>query len=109
MEKKDNVISQDMIIAVVNQGFSDDLVNTAREAGASGGTIMNARGLAHEGAASFFDISGHDEKEIILLLVDREKRVQMMQALTASHGLNTKAHGIIYSLPVDDVVGMKNE
>ena len=109
MEKKETGISHDMIIASVNQGYSDDLVNTAREAGASGGTILNARGQANEGMANFFGMSEQQEKEIILLMVDREKKTSIMKALTETHGLNTKARGIIYSLPVESVVGMKNE
>jgi nitrogen regulatory protein PII len=102
-------ISNDLIISIVNQGYSDELMNTARAAGASGGTVLNARGQAHEGAVKFFGISVQDEKELILILTDREKKVAIMRAICETHGLNSKAQGIVFSLPVDHVLGLSFE
>ena len=95
----------DLIFAIVNHGYSDELMNTAREAGASGGTVVNARGQAHEGAVKFFGISVQDEKEIILILTSHEKKVAIMQAVSEAHGLNSGAHGIVFSVPVENVIG----
>ena len=102
----DDKYSHDLIVSIVNQGYSDELMNTARAAGATGGTVINTRGTAHEGAVKFFGISVQDEKEMILILTGREKRVPIMQAICEKHGLNSKARGIVFSLPVDDVVGL---
>ncbi|MCL2472277.1 MAG: P-II family nitrogen regulator [Treponema sp.] len=98
--------TNDLIVAIVNQGYSDELINTAREAGATGGTVINARGQAYEGAVRFFGISVQDEKELILILTSREKRVPIMRAVCEAHGLNSKAQGIVFSLPVDDARGL---
>ena len=108
-EEMEKEFTHDLVMAIVNQGYSDELVNTAREAGASGGTVITARGQAHEGAVKFFGISVQDEKELILILANREKKVDIMRAISEAHGLNSKAHGIVFSLPVDDVVGMSFE
>ena len=105
-QKKETPILHDLILAVVNQGHSDDLVNSAREAGASGGTVINTRAQAHEGFISFFDVSEHAEKEIILLLVDRDKKTSIMKILSDTHGLNSEAKGILLSMPVDEVAEM---
>ena len=102
-------ITHDLIISIVNQGYSDELMNTAREAGASGGTVINARGQAHEGTVRFFGIAVQDEKEIIIILTSREKKVPIMRAVCEAHGLNSKAQGIIFSLPVDKVLGLSFE
>ena len=102
-KEAENEISHDLIIAVVNQGFSDELVSSAREAGASGGTVINARAQAHEGVVNFFGISVQSEKEVILMLVDREKKLSIMQVLSQTYGLKSKANGIVFSLPVDEV------
>ena len=104
-----DAITHDLVIAIVNYGYSDELMNTAREAGASGGTVLNARGQAHEGAIKFLGISVQDEKEIILMLTTREKKVAIMRAVCEAHGLNSKAQGIVFSLPVDDVMGLNFE
>jgi hypothetical protein len=101
-----NEFSHDVILSVVNQGYSDALMNTARTAGATGGTIINARGQAHRGAVKFFGVSVQDEKELVLILTTREQKVPIMQAICEAHGLNSEAQGIVFSMPVDDVLGL---
>ena len=102
-------INNDLIIAVINHGYSDDFMITAREAGASGGTVLHARGLAHKGPVKFFGVSVQDEKELVLVLTSREKKVSIMEAISLNFGLTTKAEGLIFSLPVDCVMGLNLE
>jgi nitrogen regulatory protein PII len=101
--------SNDVIVAIVNQGYSDELMNTAREAGATGGTVLNARGQAHQGAVKFFGVSVQNEKEMLIILTSREKKTAIMRAVCEAHGLNSKAHGIVFSMPVEDVMGLSFE
>jgi len=103
------VINNDLIIAVINHGYSEDFMNAARDAGASGGTVVHARGLAHEGPVKFFGISVQEEKEIVLVLTSREKKLPIMEAVSRSCGITTKAEGLIYSLPVENVMGLNLE
>jgi nitrogen regulatory protein PII len=102
-------IKNDLIIAIVNQGYCDEFMTTAREAGATGGTVINARGLAHEGPVKFFGVSVQDEKEIIIILTRRDKKTPIMQAVSQAHGITSKAEGIVFSLPVDQVMGLSFE
>ncbi|MDR1058462.1 MAG: hypothetical protein LBL43_02835 [Treponema sp.] len=102
-------IKNDLIISIINQGYSDEFMTVAREAGATGGTIINARGLAHEGPVKFFGVSVQDEKEIILMLIGRDKTLPIMQAISQSYGITTKAAGLIFSLPADMVMGLNFE
>jgi len=97
----------DFIIIIVNQGFSDELMAVARDAGATGGTIINARGLVHKGPVKFFGISVQDEKEIITILATREKKVAIMHAVSKGFGISSKAKGIVFSVPADNVTGLK--
>jgi nitrogen regulatory protein PII len=99
-------ITHDLIMCIVNHGNSDEVMNTARAAGATGGTVINARGQAHQGAVKFFGVSVQSEREMILLLTKREKKVPIMQAISQTHGLNSEAQGIVFSLPVDNVMGL---
>jgi nitrogen regulatory protein PII len=102
-------INNDLIISIINQGYSDEFMTAAREAGATGGTVINARGLAHEGPVKFFGVSVQDEKEIIIILASREKKVSIMQAVSRTCGMASKAEGIVFSLPVDTVLGLSFE
>jgi len=104
-----NSFTHDLIITIVNRGYSDEVIDSANEAGASGGTVISARGQGHEGAIKFFGISVQDEKEIIMILSSRDKKVSIMQAISKAHGLNTNASGIVFSLPAENAAGLSND
>jgi nitrogen regulatory protein PII len=100
-------IKYDLIVAVMNQGYSEEFMKVAREAGAGGGTVINSRGLSSGGTKKIFGISIQDEKEIIIILSTREKKTPIMSAVSKSHGVSTKADGLIFSLPVDEIAGVE--
>ena len=96
----------DLIIAIVNRGYTDLVMDAALPAGARGGTVVHARGAGTEEAARFFAITLQPEKEMVLILVEHEKKIPVMQAITRGAGLNTEGHGLVFSLPVGDVMGV---
>ena len=98
-------MNYDLIITIVNRGFSDLVMDAARGVGASGGTILHARGTGVHETARFLGISIQPEKEFVLILADHEQRQAIMQAITEQAGLNTSGKGVAFSIPVDEVVG----
>lgn len=105
-EKMENEAKYDLIITALNQGYSEELMSVARKAGATGGTVINARSVAHEGAVKFFGVSIQEEKEIIAILTTRSNKVGIMKAISQSFGISTEARGLIFSLPADNVTGI---
>ena len=101
--KTDN---HEVIFAIVDSGYADDVMDIARAEGARGGTILNARGVAREDAAAFFGITIHAEKEILMMVVEKKIRDQVLNALYKQMGMAKKAQGIVFSLPVSDVAGL---
>ena len=98
--------NHEVIFAIVNSGFAEEAMAIAREQGARGGTILNARGVAREKEASFFGITIHAEKEILMLVVEKNVRNNILNALYTQMGMDKKAQGIVFSLPVSDVAGL---
>lgn len=98
--------NHEVIFAIVNAGFAEVAMDVARDNGARGGTIINARGVAREDAAAFFGITLHAEKEILMLVVEKDCRDQILNALYKQMGMAKKAQGIAFSLPVSDVAGL---
>ena len=96
----------EVIFAIVNSGYAEDVMDIAREQGVRGGTILNARGVVREEAAAFFGITLHQEKEILMMVVDREIRDNVLNAIYKQMGMAKKAKGIAFSLPVSDVAGL---
>ena len=101
--KTDN---HEVIFAIVNAGYAEEAMAIARKQGARGGTILNARGVAREHEAAFFGISIHAEKEMLMLVVEKSQRDDILNALYKAMGMDQKAQGIAFSLPVSDAVGL---
>jgi nitrogen regulatory protein PII len=97
----------EVIITYVNIGFSDDVMDAARDAGAHGGTVIHARGTGTKDMESKYGIVITPEKEMIMILVDAEIKDKVMSSIYKSAGLGNDGQGIAFSLPVNDVVGLK--
>ncbi|MDR1466636.1 MAG: hypothetical protein LBI40_03360 [Treponema sp.] len=102
-------IKNDLIVAILNHGYSDDFMATARNVGARGGTVISARGISQQKVKKFLGISVQDEKEVIIILADREKKVPIMQAVSGAFGPSSKAEGVVFSLPVDQVMSLNQQ
>ena len=98
--------NHEVIFAIVNAGFAEDAMDVAREQGVRGGTILNARGVARADEAAFFGISIHHEKEILMMVVEKSIRDNVLNAIYKQMGMAKKAKGIAFSLPVSDVAGL---
>jgi nitrogen regulatory protein PII len=96
----------EVIFAIVNSGYAEEVMDVARENGARGGTILNARGVAGEEAAAFFGITIQAEKEILMIVVEKSLRDGILNAIYKQMGMAKKAQGIAFSLPVSDVAGL---
>lgn len=98
--------NHEVIFAIVDSGYAEEVMALARREGARGGTIMTARGVAREEAAAFFGITLHAEKEILMMVVERTIRDRILNVIYREMGMEKKAKGIAFSLPVSDVAGL---
>ena len=96
----------EVVFCIVNAGFSDLVMDAAKEAGARGGTVIHARGTANKEAEKFFHITIQPEKEIVMILVPADIKDAVLHALYRNAGLKTEGQGIAFSMAVDDVVGL---
>ena len=83
-------------------------MEAARSAGAGGGTVVHAKGTAAEEARKFLGVSLAAEKEMVLILLRQETRRAVMRAIMDQAGVHTPAHTILFSLPVEDIAGLKS-
>lgn len=97
-----------LIAAYVNRGFSSEVMDAARKAGAGGGTVINGRRLGTEKMAGFWGISVQEEKEVVFILSENEKKTAIMQAIGKSCGMHSDARGIVMSIPIDSVIGFQS-
>ena len=96
----------EVIMCIVNSGFSETVMDAAREFGARGGTIIRGRGTANAEAEKLYGIAIQPEKEIVMILVDSAIKNDILHAIYKAAGLNTPGQGIAFAMPVEDVVGL---
>ena len=96
----------EVIFASVNAGYAEEAMDVARSLGVRGGTILNARGVARDNEATFYGITLQPDKEILMMVVEKQERDAVLNALYKEMGMAKKAKGIVFSLPVSDVAGL---
>lgn len=110
-KKEEEVMSEEkksvLIITIVDKGYNDQVMDAARAAGAGGGTVVRAKGTGAE-MAKFFGVSISEEKEMIYIVASSDMRDDIMKAIMEKAGGNTEAHGVVFSLPVDSVLGIRS-
>jgi len=96
----------EVIIAIANRGYSEDVMEAAHSVRNVGGTIIKARGAGHEAAEKFFKVTIQPEKDVIMLVVAKEYTEDVIKAIVSKAGIDTPAHAVAISLPVSQVAGL---
>ncbi len=107
--KGDVIVSENkftLIAVMVDRGFSGEVMEAARAAGAGGGTVVHSRGVGSAEATGFWGLSVQEEKEMVLILANLESKVQIMSAISEKCGMQSEAKGLVMSLPIDSVMGI---
>ena len=98
----------ELILVILNQGYTDEVMDAARGAGAAGGTVLHARGTGARYAEKFFGVSLAQEKEVILIAARAEEKAAIMRAVAGETGPSTPAGAIAFSLPISTVAGLRS-
>jgi nitrogen regulatory protein P-II 1 len=95
-----------LVAAILPKGSAGKVMDAAREAGAEGGTIFLARGTGIHEARRFLGISVSSERELLLILVEPERKQVILDAVVRAGRLDEPARGIAFVLSVDEVKGI---
>ena len=97
----------ELIIAIAEHGYTELVMDAAREAGAYGGTVIHAKGTGMETAEKFMGVHLASEKELIYIVAKTSQKNDIMQAIMSKAGTTTKAKALVFSLPVTDTAGLR--
>ena len=104
MEEKSKYV---LLTVIADKGNVDVVMDAARAAGANGGTVLSAKGTG-AAIAKIFGVAISEEKEMIYIVAKREERDVIMKAVMEKAGKDTSAHGVVFSLPVESVLGIRS-
>ncbi|HHX81027.1 MAG TPA: P-II family nitrogen regulator [Acholeplasmataceae bacterium] len=98
-----------VILAISNHGYSEEIMETAKSAGAKGGTILRGRSSAIHEETKFFGITIHPEKDILLIVTPLKEMEKIMGAISNHHGIGTEAHTLCFSIKIENLIGFNFE
>ena len=105
-EEKKMQSDYELIVAICEKGYTEAVMDAARAAGAGGGTTIRAKGTG-AGAQKFFGLTLAEEKEIIFIVSTNTKKKDIMKAIVHDAGPDSKAHALVFSLPVSETAGFR--
>ena len=97
----------ELIIVILNEGYSDFVMDAARAAGAGGGTVLHAKGTGGTRGEKFFSVSLADEKDMIYIIAHQDEKAAIMRSINEQAGPGSKAGAICFSLPISSVAGLR--
>ena len=95
----------ELIVIIANEGRTDLVMNAAREAGATGGTVLHGKGTGDPETQKFLNVSLAHEKEVILIVAKSAQKSEIMRSVLRSAGPSSEAGAITFSLPISEVAG----
>ena len=101
-EGENKMATHTLITVILNTGLAEDAMAAARKAGASGGTIINARGTGKEEDVSFFGIQIVPEKEMLIILAEKSQETAILEAIRTLPCLQKKGTGITFCSDVNN-------
>ena len=104
----DMTFEHELIIAILNEGYSDLVMDAARSAGAGGGTVLHAKGTSTAQERRFFGVNLTEEKDIVYIVAHSDEKAAIMKAITEQAGPGSKAGAICFSLPISAVAGLRS-
>lgn len=103
---KEKKTMHELVIAVVNQKFTDVTIDAARAAGATGATVFHTKSLGNARAEERMGTILPEQSDSIFFLTTEEYKIKIMEAVRDTAGLKTEGGAVIFSVPVDDLVGI---
>jgi len=99
------------IVVFVDDSKSDDILKAARDAGATGATVINnARGEGLQATRTFLGLTLETQRDVLLFLVEQNLSRKILEEISRVGEFDaTPGTGIAFQLDVEDAVGVKHQ
>lgn len=110
MELFDEIFDKDsykLVVAVVARGYSGEVINMAKAAGAKGAVVISGTGVG-ETEKTFFGLTVTPENEVIMIVTKTEIVIDVIENIYKAVDFKSRARGLVFALPIDFVTGMSH-
>ncbi|MFP4387441.1 MAG: P-II family nitrogen regulator [Desulfococcaceae bacterium] len=98
-----------IVFAPVKTHKTDPVVDAAKAAGATGATIIPARGTGVHEAKTFFGLKLEDQTDIVMFLLAEALVQPVLEAIETAGEFHKPGTGIAFVLPVERVMGLESQ
>ncbi len=98
-----------LIVAAVEKDLTEKVVDTAKAAGATGATIIPARGIGGKDKKTFFGLSIEGPTDVVLFMVEEHVSDDILKALTEECQIQEPGAGIAFSVAIEEVAGIESQ
>lgn len=94
------------LIAILPEGLEAKAIDVAKQAGAGGVTVVDARGIAAEHKRTFWGLTYEGSQSVLLFVLERKLSVQVLKALAEALGLKEGSKGVVFTVPLEHIAGL---
>ncbi len=100
-----------LLLVFVEDSKTDQVMNAARQAGATGATVINnARGEGVTKTKTFFGLTLETQRDVLLFIVEEHLSRKILETIAAEAGFDdAPGRGIAVQLDVEDAVGVAHQ
>ncbi|MDH3662825.1 MAG: P-II family nitrogen regulator [Alphaproteobacteria bacterium] len=99
-----------LIVALVSDEETDMVLKTAREAGATGSTVITSgRGEGLTPAKTFFGLDLESQRDLILLLVEGHLSRSILERIAEACQFDKPGTGVAFQIDIEDAVGLQSQ
>ena len=98
-----------LILASVKPDYTDKVVDAGKDAGATGATIIPARGTGIREAKTFFGLTLESQTDIIMFLLGKHSVQSVLEAIQKAGEFDKPGTGIAFVMPVEQVIGLESQ
>jgi hypothetical protein len=95
-----------VLVAILAEELEEKAITSAKEAGAAGVTILDARGIGAKEKKSFFGLTYEGSQSVLIFVLEKKLSVTVLKRLTQDLDLNAHSKGVVFTIPLEHIAGI---
>ncbi|PTD96154.1 P-II family nitrogen regulator [Pseudothauera lacus] len=95
-----------VLVAILADDLEEKALEIAREAGAAGVTILDARGIGAQEKKTFFGLTYEGSQSVLVFVLEKKLSLTVLKKLTEQLNLRTESKGVVFTLPLEHIAGI---
>ncbi|MBC9073782.1 transcriptional regulator [Thauera sp. CAU 1555] len=95
-----------VLVAILADDLEEKALDVARDAGAAGVTILDARGIGAQEKKTFFGLTYEGSQSVLVFVLEKKLSLVVLKRLTAELDLKNDSRGVVFTLPLEHIAGI---